>query len=105
MSFIDTLMLGSLTESSIAAASLASQPVFVFTVVHFGLSGGSSVLTAQFWGSKDVESLKKTMGLMYRISAVISKMCIRDRWTTGLRQKRSRNMAYSIVVDLYKRQV
>ena len=72
MSFIDTLMLGSLTESSIAAASLASQPVFVFTVVHFGLSGGSSVLTAQFWGSKDVESLKKTMGLMYRISAVIS---------------------------------
>ena len=72
MSFIDSLMLGSLTESSIAAASLASQPVFVFTVVHFGLSGGSSVLTAQFWGSKDVESLKKTMGLMYRISAVIS---------------------------------
>ena len=68
VSMTDTMMLGSLGEVTLSAASLANQFCFIFLVINFGLGGGSGVLTGQFWGQKDVNSIKKTMSILFKIS-------------------------------------
>ena len=66
----DTMMLGSLGEIALSASSLANQFAFVFLVIHYGLSGGAGVLTGQFWGNNDKESIAKTLSIMFKISAI-----------------------------------
>lgn len=66
----DTMMLGSLGEVALSASALANQFAFVFLVIHFGLAGGAGVLTGQFWGKGDKESIEKTLSMMFKISAV-----------------------------------
>ncbi|MEG1256147.1 MATE family efflux transporter [Clostridium sp.] len=67
----DTMMLGSLGEVALSASSLANQFTFIFMVIHFGLSGGAGVLTGQFWGKGDKESIGKTMSIMFKMSAIV----------------------------------
>lgn len=68
----DTMMLGSLGETALSASALANQFAFVFLVLHFGLAGGAGVLTGQFWGKGDNESISNTMSIMFKLSAAIS---------------------------------
>ncbi len=57
----DTLMLGMVDQSSIAAASLATQVSFVCSLFYWGLiGGGATILAAQYWGKgsrRDVEEV------------------------------------------------
>ncbi len=62
----DTLMIGSLGERQLSAASLATQYVNIFHSLCMGLSMGASVLASRFWGMKEYESLKRTMTIMFR---------------------------------------
>ncbi|MDF2632243.1 MAG: hypothetical protein K0Q85_839 [Caproiciproducens sp.] len=64
----DTVMLGRLGETAISASSLANQLYFIFTFVLFGLSGGSIVLSAQYWGKGDKVTISKVMGITLRFS-------------------------------------
>lgn len=66
----DTMMLGSLGEVALSASALANQFSFIFLVIHYGLSGGAGVLTGQFWGKGDKESIGKTLSMMFKISAI-----------------------------------
>ena len=50
ISMMDTLMLGSLGEVPLSAASIANNLFFIFTLLMFGLAGGSNVMIAQYWG-------------------------------------------------------
>lgn len=68
----DTMMLGSLGETALSASALANQFAFVFLVLHFGLAGGAGVLTGQFWGKEDSESISNTMSIMFKLSAALS---------------------------------
>lgn len=68
----DTMMLGSLGEVALSASALANQFSFIFLVIHFGLAGGAGVLTGQFWGKGDKESISKTLSMMLKISAIFS---------------------------------
>lgn len=68
VSMTDTMMLGSLGEITLSAASLANQFCFIFLVINFGLGGGSGVLTGQFWGQKDIKSINKTISILFKIS-------------------------------------
>ena len=61
----DTVMLGQLGETAISA-SLANQPYFIFYLMLCGLSGGSIVLTAQYWGKQDTASISKVTGIALR---------------------------------------
>ena len=72
MNLSDTVMLGSLGEKQISASALANQPFFVFTLVMFGLCSGACVLTAQYWGKSDTETINKIVALALKISAVCS---------------------------------
>ena len=69
---LDTIMLGQLGEVAMSASSLGGQIGFMFNIVTAGLTSGAGVLTSQYWGRDDVESIRKTMGMTYKICFIIS---------------------------------
>lgn len=63
MALIDTLMIGQLNETAIAAVGIANQFFFIFIIIQFGIHSGISIFTAQYWGKKDLANIKKLVGL------------------------------------------
>lgn len=68
ISSIDVIMLGRVDEKVLSGASLGSQINFIMSLLLFGLMSGASVLTAQYWGKKDMEAIKKVFGMTMKIS-------------------------------------
>ena len=68
VNMLDTVMLGRVGQAQLSASSLANQPSFLLMLLMFGLSSGASVLTAQYWGKGDVESIRRVMGIAMRVS-------------------------------------
>lgn len=62
----DTLMLGMVEQSSLSAASLATQVSFVFFMCMGGFTGGGNVLLAQYWGKGDVERVEQVFAILAR---------------------------------------
>lgn len=56
---LDTIMISSLGDASIAGVGLANQVFFIFTFICFGINTGSAVLFAQAWGKKDCEQVQR----------------------------------------------
>lgn len=71
VSMIDTMMLGSLGEVQLSAASIGNNLFFILTVLMFGLAGGSNILISQYWGKKDVKTIHKILSIMYRSCIII----------------------------------
>lgn len=63
LNFVDTMMIGGLGESSIAAVGLANRVFFVFSLLLFGIVSGSAILTAQYYGKKDVKNIRRVLGV------------------------------------------
>ena len=63
LNMIDTVMVGKLGETEIAAVGIANQYFFLFIMFLIGLSAGCSVFIAQFWGKKDLKNIKRIMGV------------------------------------------
>lgn len=72
----DTLMLGSLGEIQLSASSIGNNLFFVLMVLMFGLGGGSSIMSSQYWGKKDIESIHKIISIMYRVCIGITLVFI-----------------------------
>ena len=49
VNLVDTLMIGTLGATAIAAVGLANKVFFVFSLLVFGIVSGSGILAAQFW--------------------------------------------------------
>lgn len=60
---VDTLMVGKLGVTSIAAVGLASKVFFVFALLLFGIVSGSGVLTAQYYGKRDIKNIRRVLGM------------------------------------------
>lgn len=63
LNMVDTFMISSLSEASIAGVGNANKIFFLLNLFLFGMSSGSSILTAQFWGKKDLVNIKRVYGL------------------------------------------
>lgn len=70
LSFVDTVMIGQLGEVKIAAVGLANQMFFLVILLFFGISSGASIFFAQFWGSRDLKSIHKTLGLALIVGVI-----------------------------------
>jgi putative MATE family efflux protein len=60
---VDILMVGQLGETAVAAVSLANQFFFLLNVLLFGIASGATVFGAQFWGARDLENLRRVLGI------------------------------------------
>ena len=72
VNIMDTIMVGDLGEVALSATSLANQFINIFHICCMGLGMGASVLTARFWGMKDLVSLRKTITIMLRICIALA---------------------------------
>jgi len=61
------MMVGSLGERELAAVGIGIQPFFIYWVLIFGFTGGCAAFMAQFWGTKDVANIRKTLGFAVSI--------------------------------------
>lgn len=68
----DVVMLGRVGETALSASSLAGQVMFILTLILFGLTSGAAVLTAQYWGKKDITAIEKVLGISMRIAIVVA---------------------------------
>ena len=63
LNLIDVAMIGRLGSSSIASVGLANQYFFLLNLLLFGIASGSSIFTAQYWGNRDIKSIRKVLGI------------------------------------------
>jgi putative MATE family efflux protein len=72
VSSADVIMLGKVGETALSASSLAGQVQFIMTLIFFGLTSGACVLTAQYWGKRDIRTIEKVLGIAMRIALMVS---------------------------------
>ncbi len=68
----DVVMLGKVGEVVLSASSLAGQVQYIMILIFFGLASGAAVLTAQYWGKKDIKAIEKIFGIAFRIGLLVS---------------------------------
>ena len=69
VNLIDVVMIGSLGDDAVAASGGANQIFFLLNLVLFGINSGASVFLSQFWGTRDLKNVRRTMGMMYLLGA------------------------------------
>lgn len=67
----DAVMMGLIDQSSLSAVSLATQIAFVVSLFIFGLTGGGSILAAQYWGKGSKEDVEQIFAIMLRPMAIV----------------------------------
>jgi putative MATE family efflux protein len=71
LNLVDTVMVGALGEAQIAAVGLANQVFFVFFLLIYGINSGCGIFIAQYWGSRDEDNIKRTVGFSVVVGAVV----------------------------------
>lgn len=68
---IDTLMLGRLGEISLSASSLGNSYCYIISTICMGLGGGAGVITAQYWGKKELDPIRTMTAICIKITILI----------------------------------
>ncbi len=63
LTLADTMMIGRLGETAVAAVGLGNQMFFLVFLAFFGITSGTGIFVAQFWGDRDREGIRQVMGL------------------------------------------
>lgn len=63
LGMVDTMMIGQLGDASVAAVGIANQIWFLVNLLYFGITSGSAIFTAQYWGQKDIPRIQQVLGL------------------------------------------
>ena len=72
ISLIDSFSVGSIGEAELTAVAQAGQIFMILSISMFGMTSGSNVLIAQYWGKKDVRSIRQVMGYSIKIMIMLS---------------------------------
>lgn len=65
---VDVMMLGYVDQVSLSASSLANQPYNILSFIFYGVSSGSAILAAQYWGKRDLVTIEKILGIALRLA-------------------------------------
>ncbi|BBF41829.1 hypothetical protein lbkm_0509 [Lachnospiraceae bacterium KM106-2] len=68
----DVIMLGKVGEKALSGASLGGQVNYIMTLIFFGLTSGAAVLTAQYWGKRDLESIATVFSIALKFAICVS---------------------------------
>ncbi len=61
LSFTDSIIVGGLGTSEIAAVGLSGQVYFIAELCIFGVTSGSAIFSAQMWGKGEKEGIRKVL--------------------------------------------
>lgn len=79
VNLIDTIMLGQLGEIPLSGSSLGSSVIYIISTICMGLGGGAGVITAQYWGKRDLHAVRTMSAVCIKITlavcAVLSAVC------------------------------
>lgn len=68
----DVVMLGKVGEKVLSGASLAGQIQYIMVLFLFGLTSGATVLTAQYWGKGDKDTIEKILALGIKAALLVT---------------------------------
>jgi putative MATE family efflux protein len=74
LNMVDTVMIGQVGKEAIAAVGLANQVFFIMILLIFGINSGASVFIAQFWGKRDTNNIKRTMGVSLVFGVAVTSL-------------------------------
>ncbi len=69
---IDTVMISSLGETSVASIGVANQFFFLFSMSLAGITGGAGVFISQFFGKNDINNIRKVTGFSTILASILS---------------------------------
>ncbi|MBE5961299.1 MAG: MATE family efflux transporter [Lachnospiraceae bacterium] len=72
LNFVDTLMIGKLGDTTIASVGLANKVYFVFSLLLFGVCSGAGILSAQYWGKRDLKNIHRVLGMALSLGVLSS---------------------------------
>ena len=70
LNLLDNVMIGNLGVNEIAAVGLSNQYYLLFYYTVMGISLGAGVFMSQFWGKRDITSIKKYIGISLVFSLI-----------------------------------
>ena len=70
----DAFMLGFLDQDSLSASSLAGQIAFVYSLFYSAFISGMTVLAAQYWGKKDLQTTSEALAVAMRYSIIVGSV-------------------------------
>lgn len=68
----DAFMLGFMSQNAMSAVSLAGQVMFIYSLFLYGITMGTSIFSAQYYGKGDMRSVGKILAISLDISAAVS---------------------------------
>lgn len=71
-SLVDTLMVGTLGDIPLSAIGMAGQYSWFLSIILFGLTSGLTLFAAQFWGVKDIPSIRRVYGIAFIIGCSVA---------------------------------
>ncbi|NJC98353.1 MAG: MATE family efflux transporter [Anaerolineales bacterium] len=74
LNMIDVLMVGQLGEASVAALGLANQIFFLLILFLFGTTSGMAIFTAQYWGKRDMENIRRVLGICLALAISVAAL-------------------------------
>lgn len=72
LNMVDTIMIGMVGETQIAAVGIANQVFLLFSMFLFGMCSGCGIFISQFWGKRDTDNIKRVVGVEVTSTLVIS---------------------------------
>ena len=76
VSLLDNLMVGQLGTLPMSGVAIVNQLLFVFNLVVFGVSTGTGIFTAQFYGQNDQDGVRHTLRFKLVASVLFSGLFI-----------------------------
>ena len=67
----DNLMLGSYAESALSGVTAVNQIQFIYQNLLIGIGDGLVILSSQYWGRKDTETIRKVSSIAMRTALVL----------------------------------
>lgn len=88
-SLVDTLMIGQLGSNALAAVGYGASWNSLINVLVFGLTSGSAIFFAQYWGAGDERGIHRAYGLALTAAALVSLAamlvtCLAPEWVLFL---------------------
>ena len=74
LNLLDNIMIGHLGVNEIAAVGLSNQYYLLFFYTVMGISLGAGIFMSQFWGRRDVKSIKRYIGISLVFSLVLGSI-------------------------------